>query len=178
TYAWERALLGGFKFSEIFQAYSGSPLAITAASCGTNPAQGVCLPSYNPAYNSTTARTTAKHWGQGVTRTNYNTISFINSAAFVTTPNYQFGNVPRTAPYGLTGPGNYNLDIALVRTFKLHFTQAAALDFRAEYYNVTNHTQFLLAGNSLVFGNAQFGQVAPNPAATRRSAQLSARISF
>jgi hypothetical protein len=179
SHAWERAVLGGFKFSEIFQAYSGSPLNITAATCGTNPAQGVCLPSYNPNYTGgNTARINGKHWGQGATRTNYNTVSFINSAAFTTTPAYQFGNVSRTAPYGLTGPGNYDLDIALVRSFKLHFTEAARFDFRAEYYNVTNHTQFLVTGNSLIFGNAQFGQVAPNPAATRRSAQFSARISF
>jgi hypothetical protein len=179
SHAWERAVLGGFKFSEIFQAFSGSPLNITAATCGTNPAQGVCLPSINPAFtNPGNARINGKHWGQGVTRSNYNTVSFINSAAFTTTPAYQFGNVSRTAPYGLTGPGNYELDIALVRSFKLHITEAARFDFRAEYYNVTNHTQFLVTGNSLVFGNAQFGQVAPNPAATRRSAQFSGRLSF
>ena len=33
----ERAILGGFKFSEIFQAYSGSPLAITASSLPDQP---------------------------------------------------------------------------------------------------------------------------------------------
>ena len=179
SHAWERAALGGFKFSEIFQAFSGSPLNITAATCGTNPAQGVCLPSYNPAYTGGTGRINGKHWGQGVTRTNYNTVSFIDPNAFITTPAYKFGNVARTQPYsGLTGPGNYDLDIALVRSFKLHLTEASRFDFRAELYNVTNHTQFLVTGNSLVFGNAQFGQVAPNPAATRRSAQFSARISF
>jgi hypothetical protein len=179
AHEWQRAAFGGFKFSEIFQAFSGSPLNITAATCGSNPAQGVCLPSYNPNYTGgNTARINGKHWGQGVTRTNYNTVSFIDPNAFTTTPAFQFGNVARTAPYGLTGPGNYDLDIALVRSFKLHLTEASRFDFRAEYYNVTNHTQFLLAGNSLVFGNAQFGQVAPNPAATRRSAQFSARISF
>ena len=36
---WERAVFGGFKFSEIFQIYSGSPLPITASACSTNPAQ-------------------------------------------------------------------------------------------------------------------------------------------
>ena len=179
SHEWQRAIFGGFKFSEIFQAFSGSPLNITAATCGANPAQGVCLPSYNPAYtNPNNARINGKHWGQGVTRTNYNTVSFIDPNAFTTTPAYQFGNVARTAPYGLTGPGNYDLDLALVRSFKLHLTEASRLDFRAEYYNVTNHTQFLVTGNSLVFGNAQFGQVAPNTAATRKSGQFSARISF
>lgn len=178
SHYWQRAVFGGFKFSEIFQAFSGSPLNITAATCGSNPAQGTCLPSYNPNFTSNNARINGKHWGQGVTRGNYNSVSFIDSNAFTTTPAYQFGNVARVAPYGLTGPGNYDLDIALVRSFKLHLTEASRFDFRAEYYNVTNHTQFLVTGNSLVYGNAQFGQVAPNPAATRRSAQFSGRISF
>lgn len=179
SHYWQRVVFGGFKFSEIFQAFSGSPLNITAATCGANPAQGTCLPSYNPNYtNPNNARINGKHWGQGVTRDNYNKVSFIDSNAFTTTPAYQFGNVSRTAPYGLTGPGNYNLDIALVRSFPLHFTDGARLDFRAEYYNLTNHTQFLVTGNSLVYGNAQFGQVAPNPTATSRSAQFSARINF
>jgi hypothetical protein len=35
----ERAILGGFKFSEVLQAFSGSPLAVTGNSCGANPAQ-------------------------------------------------------------------------------------------------------------------------------------------
>ncbi len=40
----ERAILGGFKFSGIYQAFSGSPLAITESSCQTNPgAEHGCL---------------------------------------------------------------------------------------------------------------------------------------
>ncbi len=176
---WQRAAFGGFKFSEIFQAYAGSPLYITAATCGSNPAQGVCLPSYNPAYTGiNNARINGKHWGQGLTAATINQVSYINSAAFTTTPAYQFGNVARTAPYGLTGPGSYDLDIALVRSFKLHLSESARFDFRAEYYNVTNHTQFTVSGNSTVFGNAQFGQVSGVNQSNRRSAQFSARLSF
>jgi len=183
----ERAVLGGFKFSEIFQAFSGSPLAITGASCNTNPAQATCMVAYNPAFNnSNNARVNGKHWGQGVTAANYNTAAtslttpasnqFINPLAFSYAPAYTFGNTPRTAPYGITGPGNYNLDIALVRSFPLKFTESAKLNFRAEWYNVTNHTKFAVA--SAVYGNSSFGQVAPDPTATRKSAQFSARLEF
>ena len=35
----ERAILGGFAFSGVYQPYSGSPLIITASSCQNNPAQ-------------------------------------------------------------------------------------------------------------------------------------------
>jgi hypothetical protein len=91
-------------------------------------------------------------------------------------PSYTFGNAPRTAPYGLTGPGNFQLDLAVVRTFPLHITKTSALDFRAEMYNVTNHTQFAVA--STVVGNAAFGQVTASSVANRKIAQFSARIEF
>ncbi len=177
--AWSRAILGGYKLSEIFQAFSGSPLAITEASSNPNPAAATNLPSLNPAFVGP-ARINGK-WGHGVTAANYsapNTPSnqFINSSAFVTNTAYQFGNSPRTAPYNIYGPGNYNLDLALVRSFPLHFTEAARLNLRAEWYNVTNHTWFAVASPS--WGNANFGQVAPNTTASRKSVQLSGRIEF
>lgn len=172
----ERTIFGGFKFSSIFQAYSGSPLAITAASCGTNPAQGLCLPTVNPNYPTfKNARINGK-WGAGYTAGTLTPKSYIDSSAFQTTPAYLFGNVSRTAPFNLYGPGNYNLDLALVRSFPLHITESSRFNFRAEWYNVTNHTLFGIA--STQFGNANFGQVTSNASQTRKSAQFSARIEF
>jgi len=91
-------------------------------------------------------------------------------------PSYTFSNASRTAPYNLTGPGNYDLDVALVRSFPLHLTAASTLNLRAEMYNVTNHTKFNVA--STIVGNAAFGQVAADPTATRKAVQLTARIDF
>jgi Carboxypeptidase regulatory-like domain/TonB dependent receptor len=183
--AWERAVFGGFKFSQIFQAFSGSPLAITSSSCGTNPAQvafsspaGSCMPTYNPAFSGP-ARINGS-WGSGVTRTNFNSKTnpplFINPSSFIATPDFIFGNTARTAPYNIYGPGNYNLDISLRRSFALHLGESSRLSLQADLYNVTNHTQFTVA--SAVFGNASFGQVSGTQANTRRSAQLSGRIEF
>ena len=95
----------------------------------------------------------------------------------VAAPAYTFGDAPRTAPYGLSGPGNYQLDLAVVRSFPLHITESTKLNFRAEWYNVTNHTLFAVA--STVLGNSSFGQVDSKlRAATRKAAQFSARIEF
>lgn len=113
------------------------------------------------------------HWGQGATWKNANTISYINSNAFTYAPAYTFGNLARTAPYNLYGPGNYDWDMALVRTFPIW--ERASLDFRAELYNVTNHTQFKVA--SSVYGNASFGQV-NGQANMSRQAQFSARLNW
>ena len=198
--AFERAVLGGYKFSEVYQAFSGSPLALTGSSCQTNPAQITCEPTLNPNFTGT-IRQNGK-WGKGVTRANYSATNnpatffvvpstgtcttsapagpFINpvstclNSSFV--PSYTFGNAPRTAPYNLYGPGNYQLDLALVRSFPLHLTESSRLNFRAEWYNITNHTLFAVASTAV--GNANFGQVAPNTTAPRKSAQFSARIEF
>jgi hypothetical protein len=210
THEWQRALLGGYKLSTIFQAFSGSPLAITGSSCQINPAMpalsssATCNVNLNPNFPpSGNARVNGK-WGQGITAQNTGAISYIATSAgseaaptgpFIHpsllaatsstgafpngspfAPSYTFPNGARTAPYNLYGPGNYNLDLALVRSFPLHFTEAARLNLRAEWYNVTNHTWFAVASPQL--GNSNFGTVTSNPSATRKSAQLSARIEF
>jgi hypothetical protein len=182
---WERAVFGGFKFSEIFQISSGSPLPITASTCGTNPAQGTCMPTYNPAFSGP-GRIHGK-WGEGVTAANFSNTTgssltqslpnqFIDVRGFTTTPNFVFGNTARTAPYNIYGPGNYQLDIGLLRSFPLHLGESSRLNLRAEMYNVTNHTLFGVA--STVWGASNFGQVTSNPNYNRRSIQLSGRIDF
>jgi hypothetical protein len=136
------------------------------------------MPTYNSACAGA-ARINGK-WGNGVTRTNFNATAgaplFINSSAFVATPNLIFGNTARTAPYNIYGPGNYNLDVSLRRSFAFHLGETSRLSLQADLYNVTNHTQFTVA--SAVFGNSSFGQVSGTQANTRRSTQLSGRIEF
>jgi hypothetical protein len=205
----ERVILGGFKLSGVFQAFSGSPLAITGSTCQTNPADSTCEPTLNPNFSGS-ARQNGK-WGKGVNNQNYNATSPtgipVSSSTFIvpsigstttaptgpfisptppsgqtsllntsTVPAYTFGNSPRTAPYHLLGPGNYQLDLALVRSFPLHITEASKLDFRAEWYNITNHTLFGVASTAV--GNANFGQVTQSSIYSRKAAQFSARISF
>jgi hypothetical protein len=190
--AYERAILGGFKFSGIYQQYTGSPLVITEASAQTNPSQVSSPAIMNPAFVGQSARQNGR-WGKGATTSNYNTISYIVPSAGTTTANatgpfmnpvtgilssynYLFSDAPRTAPYNLVGPGNFQLDLAAVRSFPLHLTAASRLNFRAEWYNVTNHTQFAVASTAV--GNAAFGQVTASGVANRKIAQFSARIEF
>jgi hypothetical protein len=188
----ERAILGGFKFSETLQAFSGSPLAITGSSCQTNQAQSTCAPTLNPAFSGP-AKVNGK-WGQGYMAGMLNPPSYIAPVACTPStgptgpfigvsclntqyaPSYTFGDAARTAPYNLYGMGNYDLDIALVRSFPLHITEATRFDFRAEMYNVTNHTHFLVASTAV--GNAAFGQVTNDTGSKGRQVQLSARINF
>jgi hypothetical protein len=175
-----RALASNFKFSEIVQLFSGSPLEITGSSCQTNPSQSTCSPTINPDFSGS-GRMNGK-WGKGATATS--SPSYLNSNAFIpiatlTAANspyaYTFGNAARTAPFGMYGPGNYDVDISLRRIFGVPHFETTHLTLEADLYNVTNHTQFTVGGTA--FGSSSFGTVS-GQANNSRDAQLSARIEF
>ncbi|MGD0681024.1 MAG: carboxypeptidase regulatory-like domain-containing protein [Terracidiphilus sp.] len=58
----------------IYQQYTGSPLAITASACQTNPSSAQssssCAPTMNPAFAGQSARQNGR-WGKGATTLNY-----------------------------------------------------------------------------------------------------------
>jgi hypothetical protein len=189
----ERAIIGGFTVSGVFQAFSGSPLALTENSAQTNPAQSSNQPIMNPNFTGQ-VRVNGK-WGHGtsgdpryIVAPSYIAASTGTSVAtaagpfmapvtgILTSYAYQISDAPRTAPYNLYGPGNYQLDLALVRSFPLHITEATKLNFRAEWYNVTNHTLFGVASSAV--GAGAFGQVTQSGIYNRKAAQFSARIEF
>jgi hypothetical protein len=82
----------------------------------------------------------------------------------------QLGNCRRRFFHG---PGTNNWDIALLKNTKL--TENSNLQFRAEWFNVFNHAQFL-AVNGNVNNNLAFGQV--QSARQPRIGQLSLKLSF
>jgi hypothetical protein len=87
--------------------------------------------------------------------------------------------VPRTAPYNLNGPGNYQLDLSLSRSFPLHLTEGSKFEFKAQWYNVTNHTLFAVSSTSWdTKSTSAFGQVTKSGSENRKAAQFTARISF
>ena len=170
-----KAFVGGFKYSTVYQTYSGSPLAVTASTTNTNPATSTAMPTLNPNYYGN-PRINGK-WGKGITYDN-SSKSYIDSNAFQTNTAYQFGNAPRTGAYNLRGPSFSQWDNALVRSFPMHFiSNAAKLNFRAEVYNTTNRSYFAI--NSSAWGASAFGQVTTNGSApTNRSFQFSGRLDF
>jgi hypothetical protein len=77
---------------------------------------------------------------------------FFNTAAFIAPPIYTFGNEGRNV---IVGPGVNNWDLALFKAFR--FDEKRQLQFRTEFFNAFNHSQFAPPG--AVFGTAQFGQI-------------------
>jgi hypothetical protein len=139
------ALTNGWMFSSIFSYYSGSPLAITANGCQVI-GQGTCMPSYSPNYH----KSPRIHggWGKGINALTAATTPYIDATAF-TIPNqtYQIGNISRTGAYNLFGPGGFDLDSAINRTFKIHDSISVVLTATAT--NVTNAVHWNIASTTL-----------------------------
>ena len=177
---------GGWEFSGIYKYRDGSPLTVTVGTnCMTNAVggQGVCMPDYVPGFDKRQLRINGR-WGRGpgANSSNYNQISYINPNGFQcpdsskanyaytcatnTTPepntSFKLGNVARTAPYGLTGPGWWDIDLGLRRTFNIRETATLHLTFQieADVTNATNSTFFNVGSTTPTINGAAGSSVA------------------
>jgi len=94
---------------------------------------------------------------------------FFNSSAFTAETLGVLGDAPRRMFHG---PGVNNWDMALLKDTKL--TESVNLEFRAEFFNIFNHAQFLAVNgnvNSPTFGQVQSVQ-------QPRIGQLSFKVNF
>ncbi|HEV2667444.1 MAG TPA: hypothetical protein VG324_21190, partial [Blastocatellia bacterium] len=102
---------------------------------------------------------------------------WLNTAAFAAPGVGNFGNAPRDV---FRGPGINNSDFTLFKNFPIR--EKARLQFRAEMYNVFNHTQWAGVDNNARFDaagnqvNGQFGQV--TSARLERQMQFALRFEF
>jgi hypothetical protein len=120
------------------------------------------MPDYNPNVLPSQARINGK-WGRapGANASNIQTIQYLNPNAFQC-PNqdancqaYQLGNVARSAPDGLRGPGWMDTDMGIRRTFSVIETGAThiTLQVEADVTNLTNSTYFSLASGATGWNN-------------------------
>jgi hypothetical protein len=71
---------------------------------------------------------------------------WINTSCFALPARGTFGNAGRNI---LLGPGYFNTNLSLVKDF--HFTETRYLQFRAEFFNAFNHTNFTGITNLTIF---------------------------
>lgn len=84
-----------------------------------------------------------------------------------------FGN---SATGIIDGPGQANLDLALSKTVVLRWPiEKSSLQFRAEFFNALNHTQF--ANPDTSFTSPTFGVIS-STAVNPRVGQLALRFAF
>ncbi len=82
-----------------------------------------------------------------------------------------YGNVRRDS---LTGPGQSELDFAAAKTS--HLTENLHLQFRAEFFNILNHTNFLTP-NEVVYASAT-GGISPTAGLVTATSTTSRQIQF
>jgi hypothetical protein len=194
---------GGWQLSGIYKYRDGFPLQITqSGGCApqADDLQGTCMPDYTPGFDKRRARINGR-WGRGpgMNAANAGTIQYLNQAAFQcpdsspqnngatcgsgggVSNTFKIGNIARTAPDGLHGPGYWDVDLGVRRTFHVRETATLHLTFQltADVTNATNSTFFNTGGTGWSAGSTSFGTVnSQNQNVLPRDWQFGGRFTF
>ncbi len=163
-----RVLLDRWQISGIATMQSGAPLGIGLAFVNSvdttgSPTDGARVVVLKNAVLPKSERTFAR---------NFDTSAFAPPAVG------SFGNAPKDV---IRGPGLNNWDLMLFKNIPIHGERVQA-QWRGEFYNAFNHTQFTAWNTAATFdvagrqSNVLFGQAAA--AAPARRIQLAMRVSF
>lgn len=134
---------------------------------------------YNPTGNGDTRNPVRPNWNPDFHGTLYPRTpnQYFNPQAFLPPASGTFGNVSRDS---LTGPGLAEVDLSAKKLTTL--TERLRLEFRAEFFNVLNRTNFLTP-NEVVYSSATSG-ISPTAglitatATTSRQIQFGAKLQF
>jgi hypothetical protein len=102
---------------------------------------------------------------------------YFNPAAFAAVPKNGGGVVERagtTRRNYLTGPGFNEVDLSTFKDFK--FTERYALQFRAEFFNLLNHPNFVNPNYN--FSDSNFGKLQSTRLGNERQIQFAAKFFF
>ena len=166
------AVVGGWRVSGIATAQTGSPFKVDSGAFTidfTQTQPGVFIGSKSAV-------------GEGIHQVASGVPGEANTVQF-------FSNVTNaqnafTAPIAggpgnrniLSGPGFWDVDLALLKDFKMPWSEGQKLQFRAEGINVFNHTNFAAPGASLI-NPGTFGSITADVNGPR-NLQLALRYSF
>ena len=149
-----RHIVHGWQLNSIVQAQSGNVLSVTANA----PAFGGNRP--NVAGDPSLDNPTIDMW--------------LNRNAFTTILPFTFGNSPRNLPRTRTD-GLFQWDFSMLKSFRV--TERFKLQFRGEFFNLTNTPTFGNPGTNINGGN--FGQITNIATNTQpRQVQLGLKLYF
>jgi hypothetical protein len=189
---WAEKIFGGWELSGILNAHTGYPWSpfYTNTSCNlVYPNSRYCnlrpagyLGGAGTDYSNATFETPKANFPNG-------------ALAYLTVPSFPVTGIPPAPSVGrnvFTGPGYFNVDMALQKSFGLPrlpiFGENARFQFRADLFNIFNKTNLVdlnnggnpFDGNIISLNgttsNPLFGQ--PQAALSGRIVQLQARFSF
>ncbi|MGA3203237.1 MAG: hypothetical protein ABSF12_12180, partial [Bryobacteraceae bacterium] len=153
--------LGGWQSFGVLTFQTGQPFTVMLAEDDDNSNTGFSNLGYGAnnrpdiVGNAHLANPSAQEW--------------FNTAAFAVSPYGTFGDAGRNI---LSGPGLATVDVSIMKNTRA--TERLNVQFRAEFFNVLNHTNLNLPDNFL--GDATFGQV--TSAQDPRRVQLALKFLF
>jgi hypothetical protein len=164
-----RYVMNGWETTGLFQFRSGDPLTILSSSANNSGSgqQRDRAIQKGPAYGGTACSSPV------------NCKSYLNPASFANNAPGTYGTVVKGS---FVGPQYADWDVGLARNFPM--TERTYFQFRAEFFNVLNHTNF---GDPITTTNSTFGRITStspqNWAATApqndpRIGQLSLKLVF
>jgi hypothetical protein len=160
TSNWSRHILNGWGLSSIFAVQSGFPIRLTSRSdqelMSSFDFESPGEPDQVPGFHRLKPQTSGGY--------------YFDPSSFVNAPLGQIGNAPRTI---CCGPGLANLDLAVHKILAVR--EGASLEFRAEFFNTFNHTQFFNPDGNITDGST-FGRV--SRARDPRLIQLAVKLTF
>jgi hypothetical protein len=146
---WVKRIVNNWELAPAFSARSGQPLNITTGKDNSLTGLGndrpvQVLSNYHATNSTCSSQTICVQW--------------LNPSAFSPNPLGTYGDVGRNA---VRGPGFFNIDVSLSRSF--HLTERLQLQARAEAFNILNHTNFVGAfAPSGQPAGASFGTLSQN----------------
>ena len=149
-------ILGGWQFSGIFTAYSGTPINFTAS------AATLGAPGNTQRPNVDGEPDILGGIGPGQ--------KYFDTAVFSAPAQSTWGNMTRND--SISGPGFWNLDASLVK--RLRFGERVNVELRADAFNLTNTPHFNNPNGS--FGASTFGEI--NSSFGQRLIRFGARVIF
>ncbi len=149
--------LGGWQFSTVLNADTGTPLFLTASGSSLNAPGNTQVPNQVKPFHKLGAIGAGRPW--------------FDTTAFTQPTVAAYGNTPKNA---YSGPGLLTLDGSLFRTIPLH--ESIALQLRADAFNMLNHPNF--ANPTVSLTSTSFGQVTSTAGSSPRVLQFAATVSF
>jgi hypothetical protein len=157
-------LLGGWQVTLIEKITSGFPVPLidSANSSGV---------TFNNGGNGNNWNRPDQVAGCNPSSANHSQLLWINTACFPAAPGGQLGNASRVPAIG---PDFVNSDFSVIKQFALPW-ENMGLNFRAEFFNLFNHTQFGLPVNDVnALGFGSVNSTVNNP----RLVQLGLKLTF
>ncbi len=164
-------MLSGLSVSGIFTAQTGMPFSVYDCTKSANNICARAVGSADTDGTGTPAELSAANRFQYIDLNGLTVGSYVNSV----TGTSIFGPYPSgmTERNGFRGPGYWNLDVGLFKTFALR--EWAMIQLRAEVYNVFNHANLFVIGKETDISRYNY---VPAQRDGRRNIQFAVRIIF